>query len=283
MQYVELNCTVTPIETGNDMLIAFLSELGYESFVETETGLLAYIPKSIFDRQKVETLYNDHPNWDFTFSFSFKDMEDQNWNAVWESNYEAVLIDSCYIRAPFHPKREKIQYEIIIEPKMSFGTAHHQTTSLMIQYLLNENCDNKNVLDMGTGTGILSILAALRGAKSILAIDNDTWAYENCRENVEKNHISVIDTVLGDANNIGNRTFDLVLANINRNVLLHDIKIYANTLIEHGVLLLSGFYLSPDLQVIKEEAENNNLLLDSYKEQDNWIAARFLKIKKTSK
>jgi ribosomal protein L11 methyltransferase len=136
---------------------------------------------------------------------------------------------------------------------------------------------------MGAGTGILSILAAFRGAKNVLAIDNDTWAYENCCENVEKNHISVIDTVLGDAKDIGNRNFDIILANINRNVLLQDIKTYANALIGQGVLLLSGFYLHPDLQAIKEEAENNSLVLDSYREQDNWVAARFLKIKQTSK
>jgi ribosomal protein L11 methyltransferase len=275
MQYVELNCTVSPIETGNDILIAFLAELGYESFVETETGLLAYIPKSLFDKQKVDLLPCEHPDWEFTFSFSYNDIAEQNWNAVWESNYEPVLIDNtCYIGASFHPKRENVTYEILIEPKMSFGTAHHQTTSQMIRYLLEEDCQDKHVLDMGTGTGILSILAALRGAKSVLAIDNDIWAYENCRENVEKNHIHVINTVLGDADDIQDKTYNVILANINRNILLQDIKTYASVLAEHGVLLLSGFYLD-DLPIIKEEAANNNLLFDSYKEQDSWVAARF--------
>ncbi|MDR1459423.1 MAG: 50S ribosomal protein L11 methyltransferase [Bacteroidales bacterium] len=278
MQYVELNCTVVPAETGNDILIAFLAELGYESFVETETELLAYIPKSLFDEQKISALSGEHPEWGFSFSFSYKDVEEQNWNAVWENNYAPVLVDGCcYIRAPFHSKREDVKYEIVIEPKMSFGTAHHQTTLQMIRYLLEEDCREKQVLDMGTGTGILAILAAFRGAKKVLAIDNDTWAYENCCENVEKNNVHVIDIVLGDANNIQEKKYDIILANINRNILLQDIKTYARSLAEHGILLLSGFYLDPDLRLIEKEADNHHLFLNSYKEEDNWVAGRFSK------
>jgi len=173
MNFIELKCIVDPVETGNEILIAFLAEFGYESFLEMEDGLRAYISESLFDRQKLEMLLSDSENFGFTFYYSFEKMENKNWNAVWESNYDPVLIDNkCYIRAPFHPKKD-IEYEIIIEPKMSFGTAHHPTTAQMISYLLEEDCMGKNVLDMGSGTGILAILAALRGAKNVLAIDND--------------------------------------------------------------------------------------------------------------
>ena len=277
MLYIELKCVVNPVETGNEILIAFLAELGYESFVETENGVLAYIPKSLFEEQKLDTLLRDSEEFGFAFSCSFEEMEDKNWNAVWESNYEPVLIDgTCYIRAPFHPKKV-VDYEIIIEPKMSFGTAHHPTTAQMISYLLEEDCTGKNVLDMGSGTGILAILAAMRGAKKVLAIDNDEWAYNNCLENIEKNKMQVIKAVLGEANAIENEIFDIILANINRNILLQDMHLYAQALTENGILFLSGFYLHPDLPVIEEFAKKYSLILDSYKEQDNWVAARLKK------
>jgi ribosomal protein L11 methyltransferase len=277
MSFIELKCVVNPVESGNEILIAFLVELGYESFLETENGLSAYIPKSLFDRQKLELLMQDSSDLEFTFSYSFENMEDKNWNAVWESNYEPVLIDNtCSIRAPFHPKKD-VDKEIILEPKMSFGTAHDPTTSQMISYLLEEDCAEKNVLDMGAGTGILAILAAMRGAKNVLAIDNDEWAYNNCCENVEKNQINVVKTVLGDANSIENEQYDIILANINRNILLQDMHLYAKALNKNGILLLSGFYLHPDLPVIEEVAKKYNLVMDSYREQENWTAARFRK------
>ena len=276
IMYIELKCIVNPVENGNDILTAFLADIGYESFVETETGLLAYIQESEFDIQKLEFLQQDSNACGFVFSYSYEIIEEQNWNAVWESNYNPVLIDNtCYIRAPFHPSREDVKYEIIIEPKMSFGTAHHQTTAQMISYLLNEDCENKKVLDMGSGTGVLSILAAMRGAKEVLAIDNDTWAYNNCCENIEKNCTYVVKAVLGDASFIGNEKYDIILANINRNIILRDINIYANALNNKGILFLSGFYLHPDLTEIKEAAIKNNLLFDSCQQQDNWVAARF--------
>ena len=279
MLYIELKCVVNPVETGNEILIAFLAELGYDSFAETENGISAYIPKNLFDEQKLKLLLQDSKEYGFTFSYSFEDMEDKNWNEIWESNYEPVLIDKkCYIRAPFHRQREDVEYEIIIEPKMSFGTAHHQTTAQMISYLLNEDCKDKKVLDMGAGTGVLSILAAMRGAKLVLAIDNDTWAYNNCCENIEKNQTHAVKAVLGDAGAVGDEKYDILLANINRNILIHDMNVYANALNKGGILFLSGFYLNPDLPEIENVAAKNNLVLDSYKQQDNWAAARFKKI-----
>ncbi|MDR0368490.1 MAG: 50S ribosomal protein L11 methyltransferase [Bacteroidales bacterium] len=277
MKYIEIDCVVSPAETGNEIVIALLADMGCESFVESENGVLAYIGKDYFDEKRLETLFAETAAFDFSVSYSWKEMEEQNWNAVWESNYEAVLIDnSCYIRAPFHRQRKDVEYEIVIEPKMSFGTAHHPTTSQMIRYLLEEDCKDKTVLDMGSGTGVLAIFAMMRGAKTATAIDNDTWAYENCLENAEKNHISDIEVVLGDANDISG-TFDLILANINRNILMQDMEKYANALNKNGVLLLSGFYLDPDLNILKGEAEKHNLVFDSFKEQENWTAARFLK------
>ena len=279
MRYIELKCIVPEVENGNEILTAFLADIGYESFVETDTGLLAYIPKTEFDSQKLAFLQQNSKTCGFIFSYSYEIIEEQNWNAVWESNYNPVLIDDkCYIRAPFHPQRKDVEYEIIIEPKMSFGTAHHQTTELMISDLLCEDCTDKKVLDMGSGTGILAILAAKRGAKSVLAIDNDTWAYNNCCENIEKNGTDVVKSVLGDANSIGNEKYDIILANINRNIILRDIDKYAKALNNDGILFLSGFYLDPDFAAINEATMKNNVFFDSYSEQDNWVAARFYKM-----
>jgi len=278
MQYIEIKCSVNPVETGNEIVIALLADMGCDSFVETEDGVLAYIPKDIFELQLLDALFLEMSNGDFTVSYSWKEIEEQNWNAVWESNYESVLIDDkCYIRAPFHPRREDVEYEIVIEPKMSFGTAHHPTTSQMISYILQEDFQDKTVLDMGSGTGVLAILACMREAKKATAIDNDSWAYENCLENITRNNISNIEAVLGDANSI-NSTYDVIIANINRNILLRDMKNYADAMNENGVLFLSGFYLEPDLAILKEEAEKYNLTFDSYKEQESWVAARFRKM-----
>jgi ribosomal protein L11 methyltransferase len=274
MQYIEINCSIHPVETGNEIVIALLADMGCDSFVETENGILAYIQKDIFDENQLNILFSEMSDYHFTVSYSWKEIEEQNWNAVWESNYEPVLIDGkCYIRAPFHPHREDVEYEIVIEPKMSFGTAHHPTTSQMISYILEENCKDKTVLDMGSGTGILAILAVMRGAKMATAIDNDEWAYENCLENVEKNTVSNIEVILGNASTI-TKKYDIILANINRNILLEDINKYAEALNGNGTLLLSGFYLD-DLPILKKEAGKYNLVFDSYKEKENWVAARF--------
>lgn len=276
MQYIEINCSIYPIETGNEIMIALLANIGCDSFVETENGILAYISKNIFDENQLNTLFSEMSDYHFTVSYSWKEIEEQNWNAVWESNYEPVLIDGrCYIRAPFHFHRKDVKYEIVIEPKMSFGTAHHPTTSQMISYILEENCKDKTALDIGSGTGVLAILAIMRGAKMATAIDNDEWAYKNCLENVEKNTVSNIEVILGNADNI-TKKYDIILANINRNILLRDMNKYAEALNENGTLLLSGFYLD-DFPIVRHEAEKYNLVFDSYIEKENWVAARFLK------
>ena len=275
MKFIEVDFQVQPPEIGKDILIALLSAMDYESFMETDTGILAYIPISLFDKEKLEHLPLT-ADAAFTFTYNITEIENQNWNAIWENNYTAVLIENqCYIRAPFHESRKDVMYEIEIEPKMSFGTAHHETTELMIRYLLTENCEHKQVLDMGTGTGVLAILASMRGANSVVAIDNDEWAYSNCMENIERNRISNIHCLLGDAKNIPHQTFDLIIANINRNILMRDMEIYSKHINPNGIILLSGFYETEDLHHIKNKASQLKLHYHSHKEKNKWVAAKF--------
>lgn len=279
MQYIEIVCKISNPIVGNEIMIAILGDMGCDSFVENSDGILAYIPKQNFEKEQLEEVLEYAQNFDFEVDISFNEVEEQDWNAKWESEYQPVLIDDrCYVRAPFHDKKDDVDYDILIEPKMSFGTAHHPTTSQIISYLLEEDCQGKTCLDMGTGTGVLAILAAKRGAKSILAIDNDEWAYRNCLENVEKNHLNnIINVVLGDANSIKRMEYDIVIANINRNILLRDMQYYVQDLKKDGILYLSGFYKELDLQMLVGKAQQFNVFLDSYKEKDNWVAARLQK------
>jgi ribosomal protein L11 methyltransferase len=277
MQYIEIKCIVNPPEIGNEIVIALLAQIGCESFMETDDGVLAYIQKSLFAKENLDTLLLPSEAG-FSFSYEISETKEENWNAVWESNYPPVVIDEkCYIHAPFHEKRNDIAYDIEIEPKMSFGTAHHETTALMISYLLTENCKDKTVLDMGSGTGVLAILTTMRGATKAIALDNDEWAYLNGIENCERNHISNIDCILGDAKKIPAETYDMVIANINRNVLLNDMEIYVKHLNTNGILLLSGFYETEDLNTIKEKVTSLGLHYHSHKEKNKWAVAKFYK------
>jgi ribosomal protein L11 methyltransferase len=276
MNYIELNVKNLINSDLNDVLIAELGEIGFESFIDSDEGFLAYIREDLFDANLIGKLQIIELNPD-TFSYTSQLVEDQNWNAVWESNYDAVVIaNKCGIRAPFHPENKEVEYDLVIEPKMSFGTAHHETTSNMIEFLLEENLEGKSVLDMGCGTSVLAILAAKRGGIHIFAIDNDEWAYENSLENIERNNVPEIKVLLGDAALLNNMSFDVIIANINRNILLNDIKHYVNVLNDNGVLLMSGFY-EQDIAVIKEETEKYNLTFDRYKLKNNWVAIRFTK------
>jgi ribosomal protein L11 methyltransferase len=275
MNYIEIKCFVKPLGEGNEIMIALLSELGCESFMEFEEGVCAYIQSSFFSEEKLKEIHLPQ-NAGFSYSFEISQIKDENWNALWESNYEPVWIDNCcYVRAPFHETKSDALYEIVIEPKMSFGTAHHETTSLMLSYLLKEDCKDKNILDMGSGTGVLAILTSLRGSKTITAIDNDEWAYENCIENCQRNEITNIECILGDADTIKNDPFDIIIANINRNILLRDIPKYVVNLKQKGILFLSGFYEEEDLQLLSEKAVECGLIYDSYKTKNRWCAAKF--------
>ena len=281
MDYIEMKLTFSESDPWKDVFTSLLSEAGCDSFMDGEDNntLLAYIPQEKFDEKSILNIIHHH-DFDVTCNVSFSKIETQDWNAVWESNYAPVLIENqCFIRAPFHEPMDGIPYDIVIEPKMSFGTAHHETTSLMITWLLEEELHGKSLLDMGSGTGILAILAHQKGAEPITAIDNDDWAYRNNLENNERNHIENMQVIHGDARNIPDMQYDIILANINRNILLHDIPSYASALRKNGILFLSGFYKNPDLELIKEKCLQYNLHFVSHKEENSWVAAKFEKIR----
>lgn len=272
--YVGYYFTITPLEPANDILIAELGAAGFESFVETETGIEAYIQKKEWNAsilEEIEILTSDA----FEITFTYKDIEQVNWNIEWEKNFDPILVDDvCSVRAPFHEKPE-VEYDIVIEPKMSFGTGHHETTHMMIQHILENDFQNKKVLDMGCGTGVLAILTEMRGATAVDAIDIDNWCYVNTLENVSRNSVDKVKVFEGDASLLGNRRYDVIIANINRNILLEDIKTYATCLHPDGQLFLSGFY-EEDLMIINEECKRNALEFVTHKKRNNWIAASYM-------
>lgn len=276
MVYIELNIKMNPENPLMEIVMVELGELDFESFVDKEDGMLAYIQETLFDEKAIQNMQiiKENPS---LFSYTFQKMEDKNWNEVWESNYDAVVINNrCGIRAPFHPANKDIEFDLVIMPKMSFGTAHHETTSNMIEFLLEENLKNKSVLDMGCGTSVLAILAAKLGARDVVAIDNDEWAYNNSLENIVMNNVPDIKVFLGDASLLPSMHFDVIIANINRNILLNDIQAYALSLNSNGVLLMSGFY-EQDIPIIKEECAKYDLAFERYISKNNWVAVRFIK------
>ena len=276
MDYIEVNFKIGMNSPEMEILMAQLGEIGFDSFMESDGGLFAYIPVINFSESQINDLVSTNQNQS-ELNFSFKTIKAQNWNEVWESNYDPVYIkDQIYIRAPFHNTDPTFKYEILVDPKMSFGTAHHETTSLMIEMMLNEDIIGKKVLDMGCGTGILAILADMMGAANIDAIDNDEWAYENSLENVEKNNCKNIYVQLGEVGILKSVVYEYILANINRNVLLQDIASYATHMVKNGILLLSGFY-TEDLELIESSARDSNLNLVNKMVKNNWISAKFLK------
>ena len=273
--YIEYTFHVEPLQPGVDILIAQLGELEFESFSETDNGLQAYIIEAN-DRDNLLDNIQILQNSEFKISHTKSRIEPVNWNAEWERNFEPIEVDGkCAVRAPFHPKRD-VEYDIVIEPKMSFGTGHHATTHLMIKHLLRLDLQNKKVLDMGCGTGILAILAAMRGAETIDAIDNDRWCYENALENVERNETPQITVKHGDATLLGDTSYDVIIANINRNILMVDLPTYANSLNEKGILLLSGFY-TEDIPALTEVCNPQGINFIMNFEKNNWVACKFVK------
>ena len=270
MDYLELKIDVTSEEQRDILLCRLLGE-GFESFVEAEKVLLAYIPAYLFIKEKVEPILDS-----FHVAFKFSFVPQQNWNEEWEKHYDPVLIkDQCYIRAPFHDPLPGIPYEIIIEPKMSFGTAHHETTSMMIELMLETEFAGMNVLDMGCGTGILAILAGKLGAGNVVAVDNDQWCYENALENIRKNNAGKIRVVLGDVKTIDDQGFDMIMANINRNVLMEQMADYSGMMVK-GDLLLSGFY-EEDIPLIRDIAGQNGFRFVTFTTRNRWAAVKFNK------
>jgi ribosomal protein L11 methyltransferase len=272
--YIAYHFKVQPIIPGNEILMAELGYAGFESFVETEDGLTAYIQKKDFNESilnEVEILNNA----EFTISYTIEEIEKVNWNAQWENNFEPIVVDNvCTVRAPFH-EQPNTAFDIVIEPKMSFGTGHHETTHMMIKMLLTEDLKGKSVLDMGCGTGVLAILADKKGAKNIDAIDIDHWCYLNALENVARNKCHEVTVKEGDAALLEGKKYDVIIANINRNILLNDIPKYAQSLNQNGVLFLSGFYFD-DLQLIINKCEEQALKFVENLEKNHWIGAKFV-------
>jgi len=272
MNYIELTCTIEPFDqTIREILTAELNQIGFESFVETEFELQSYIQEDNFNKDLLDTL-NILSKSDFIISFKTKKIEDQNWNETWEKEYFQPLhiANQCVIRSSFHKNYPKSKYEIIIDPKMSFGTGHHETTSLMIEEILKHKIEGKDILDMGCGTGILAILSSMLNAKNIWAIDNDEWSYKNTIENLKLNNIENVKPLLGDKKDIKGKKFDIIFANINKNILLADIAQYSLCLSHKGLLFLSGFY-TEDYKDINKVLEENGLSFESKKTNNNWM------------
>ena len=273
--YIAYEFTVSPREIGTEILIAELGFVGFESFVENEQGFTAYIQKEDWHADILKDIPLLEAS-EFDISFTIEEVAQTNWNAEWEKNFEPIQVDDLVsIRAPFH-ENPHLQYDIVIEPKMSFGTGHHETTHMMVQHLLELDLTGKKTLDMGSGTGILAIFAEMKGAQPIDAIDIDPWCYENSIENVARNNCKHISLYEGDASLLAGKHYEVIIANINRNILLNDMEVYANCLDAKGILLLSGFY-KEDIPMIDEEVQKYGLQLEKTINRNNWVALRYVK------
>ena len=274
--YIAYHFTIEPKEIGSEILIAQLEETDIESFEETEEGVSAYVQKDVWSENilnEIEILSNEN----FKISYTTNEIEPVNWNEEWEKNFSPIDVDGiCHVRAPFHPVTNA-KYEIVIESKMSFGTGHHETTHMMIQHILELEVTNKKTIDMGCGTAILAILAEMKGAHPIDAVDIDNWCYLNSIENAERNNCKHISVYEGDASWLKDgQKYDVFIANINRNILLNDMTTYVNCMNDNAVLLLSGFY-TEDFEAINECCENLGLTFESKKERNNWLSLKYSK------
>jgi len=281
MNYYELRILLTPnTEINRDVISALLAEIGFESFIETEAGVDAYIAEKSFSKEVVDDVLKNIPLPGIHIQYEMKFIKNRDWNEEWEKNFfqPIVIQDKVIIHSSFHKDIPLFPYDIVIDPKMAFGTGHHSTTALMVAYLLEQNLENKSVLDMGCGTAVLAILAHKKGACPVTAIDNDEWAYENSLENIRINHASGIRVKSGDASLLEKERYDFIFANINRNILLNDIPVYAACMNPAGAsLFMSGFY-EEDLAVISETCRQHSLKLAGYKEDNRWIAAQFTNV-----
>ena len=279
MKYFEVTFTTQPCnETINDIVSALAGEIGFESFVEWEEGVQAYIQQSLFDEEALAQMVANFPLPDTQITYTIQEAEDKDWNEEWEKNFfqPIVIGDRCCIHSTFHQDTPKTEYEILINPQMAFGTGHHETTSSIICELLDADLKDKTVLDMGCGTSILAVLASMRGAKALTAIDIDDWCVNNSRDNIELNGINNITVELGDANLLkGREPFDVIIANINRNILLADMAQYAACMHKGSELYMSGFYVQ-DIPAIQEKAESLGMTFVHHREKNNWAAVKFI-------
>ena len=273
--YIAYEFSVSPRNPATEILIAELGNVGFESFVENDNGVIAYIQKQEWSSKILDQLFIlDSP--EFEISFSHHEVIQTNWNKEWEKNFNPIQVDGqVSVRAPFH-ENPSLNFDIVIEPKMSFGTGHHETTHMMIQHLLALDLNNKRVLDMGCGTGILAIFSEMKGARPIDAIDIDSWCFQNSLENVQRNDCHHITVLEGDASLLKENKYDLIIANINRNILLSDMKTYTDCLHEKGILLLSGFY-KEDVTIIEDEVTKCGLIFQKMIQKNNWVALKYIK------
>lgn len=280
MRYFEITFTTSPCtETINDVLSALLGEIGFDSFMEYNNGIKGYVQQSKFDEDSLKEVLRDFPLPNTEIAYEAELMEDKNWNEEWEKNFfqPIVIGNRCAIHSTFHTDVPQAEYDIVINPQMAFGTGHHQTTSLILSELLDTNLEGKSLLDMGCGTSILAILASMRGATPVTAIDIDDWCVENSKDNIKLNNIQNITVEQGDAGSLkGRKPFDIVIANINRNILLADMKAYADVMHSYSEIYISGFYVQ-DISYLKEEAFKHGLKFLYHKEKDNWAAVKFIK------
>ena len=269
MEYTEVDIRLNPVAPFADILVARLNEIEFESYAEDKTGVKAYVQTHLLDKNAVNEIITEMQQLT-DLSFTILKVKQENWNKKWESNFQPVHInDKCVIRAHFHDAFPDVEQEIVITPKMSFGTGHHETTSLVMNEMFGIDFATKSVLDMGSGTGILAILAAKLGASLLVGIDFDEWAYKNAVENAGLNSVSNIDFIHGDADVIGTAKFDIILANINRNIILQDIAVYVGAMNEQSQILFSGF-LKEDIPLILEKSEQLGLELVVSKQKNKW-------------
>lgn len=276
MQYLEVVFSLENAEDWKtDLLMQALGDIGFDSFETGDPGFKAYVPELNFNPGLLEGVLETFP-YPLQLTYEIHPVAEENWNTRWEENFQPVVLsDKIYIRAPFHAPRPELPWEVIIHPKMAFGTGHHQTTALMMEYIEAINPKGFQVLDMGAGTGILSILCAKMGAETVHAIDYDPICYASIQENAYLNKVETIIPIQGSAGNIPPVKFDLILANINRNILLEQLKAYVQALKSGGTVLLSGFYQGEDFNIIKTEAAFNGLQYVNYKTREQWVAAKF--------
>lgn len=278
MKYLEFTFRSTPhTEITDDVLCAVLGEVDFESFVEQENCLQAYIQQALYDEDRLREAIRNFPLPDTDVEYDCREAEDKDWNEEWEKNFfqPIVIGDRCVIHSTFHQNVPVAEYDIVINPQMAFGTGHHETTSLIISELLENDLQGKTVLDMGCGTSILAILARMRGASACTAVDIDEWCVRNSQENIALNGVDRIDVFLGDASALADKgPFDVVIANINRNILLNDMKYYVARMCPNAELYMSGFY-TEDIPAIQAEAERNGLHLIHHLEKNRWAAVLF--------
>ncbi len=280
MKYLEVTFRTQPCnETVTDVLSALCGDIGFESFMEAENGIKGYIQEVLYNEDTLRGMLENFPMENTEISFEAVPQEDKDWNEEWEKNFfQPIILDNrCVIHSTFHKNVPQAEYDILINPQMAFGTGHHETTSLILGELLDADLQGKSLLDMGCGTSILAILAAMRGAGPITAIDIDDWCVSNSKDNIQLNHITNITVEQGDASSLKGRSpFDIIIANINRNILLNDMTQYVSCMHPGSEIYMSGFYVE-DIPFIRAKGEELGLRFLHYKEKNNWAAVKLIK------